>query len=107
MEAFYRSFQEVRTKRFDGLVITGAPIDHLPFEGVTYWDELTEVMDWTQTHVHSTFGVCWGGGNGDGVSFSIGLQKYMLAARRRSVVFPSPEPRPRLALPARVLPTIA
>ena len=61
MEAFYRPFQEVRGETFDGLIITGAPIEHLPFEEVTYWDELTEVMDWTQTNVHSTFGVCWGG----------------------------------------------
>jgi homoserine O-succinyltransferase/O-acetyltransferase len=61
MEAFYRPFQEVKAEKFDGLVITGAPIEHLPFEEVTYWEELTEVMDWTQTNVHSTFGVCWGG----------------------------------------------
>jgi homoserine O-succinyltransferase len=61
MEAFYRPFQEVRGEKFDGLIITGAPIEHLRFEEVTYWDELRQVMDWTQTHVHSTFGVCWGG----------------------------------------------
>jgi homoserine O-succinyltransferase len=63
MEAFYRPFREVLAtgEKFDGLIITGAPIEHLPFEEVTYWDELCAVMDWTQTHVHSTFGVCWGG----------------------------------------------
>ncbi|MXQ07100.1 homoserine O-succinyltransferase [Alphaproteobacteria bacterium GH1-50] len=61
MEAFYRPFQEVRDEKFDGLIITGAPIEHLPFEDVTYWDELVEVMNWTQTNVHMTFGVCWGG----------------------------------------------
>ncbi len=61
MAEFYRPFQDVKDEKFDGLVITGAPIEHLPFEEVTYWDELTEVMDWTQTNVHSTFGVCWGG----------------------------------------------
>ncbi len=61
MEEFYRSFEEVKHQKFDGLIITGAPIEHLPFEDVTYWDELKEVMDWTQTNVHSTFGVCWGG----------------------------------------------
>lgn len=61
MEAFYRPFSEVRDEKFDGLIITGAPIEHLDFEQVTYWDELRQVMDWTQTHVHSTFGVCWGG----------------------------------------------
>ena len=61
MAEFYQPFQEVKDQKFDGLIITGAPIEHLAFEDVTYWDELTEVMDWTQTHVHSTFGVCWGG----------------------------------------------
>jgi len=61
MEAFYRPFQEVKGEKFDGLIITGAPIEHLEFEDVTYWDELREVFDWTQTNVQSTFGVCWGG----------------------------------------------
>ena len=61
MESFYRPFDEVRAEKFDGLIITGAPIEHLEFENVTYWDELKQVMDWTQTNVHSTFGVCWGG----------------------------------------------
>ncbi|MFQ6548058.1 homoserine O-succinyltransferase [Aestuariibius sp. 2305UL40-4] len=61
MAEFYHPFQEVKDQKFDGLIITGAPIEHLPYEEVTYWDELTEVMDWTQTNVHSTFGVCWGG----------------------------------------------
>ncbi|WP_299686837.1 homoserine O-succinyltransferase [uncultured Tateyamaria sp.] len=61
MDSFYRTFRDVRDEKFDGLIITGAPIEHLPFEEVSYWDELCEVMDWTQTHVHSTFGVCWGG----------------------------------------------
>ncbi|MFD1341347.1 homoserine O-succinyltransferase [Litorisediminicola beolgyonensis] len=63
MESFYRPFAEVAAsgEKLDGLIITGAPIEHLPFEEVTYWDELCEVFDWTQGHVHSTFGVCWGG----------------------------------------------
>ncbi|SLN42405.1 Homoserine O-succinyltransferase [Aquimixticola soesokkakensis] len=63
MEEFYRPFAEVAAsgEKLDGLIITGAPIEHLPFEEVTYWDELQEVFAWTQTHVHSTFGVCWGG----------------------------------------------
>ena len=63
MESFYRPFSEVADsgEKFDGLIITGAPIEHLPFNEVTYWPELTQVFDWTQTHVHSTFGVCWGG----------------------------------------------
>ena len=61
MEEFYKTFAEVRDEKFDGLIITGAPIEHLPFYDVTYWDELTQIFDWTQTNVHSTFGVCWGG----------------------------------------------
>ncbi|OOY03032.1 homoserine O-succinyltransferase [Thioclava sp. F28-4] len=63
MEEFYRPFEEVEAtgEKFDGLIITGAPIEHLPFEEVTYWEELKRIFDWTQTHVFSTFGVCWGG----------------------------------------------
>ncbi|HRO14571.1 MAG TPA: homoserine O-succinyltransferase [Paracoccus sp. (in: a-proteobacteria)] len=63
MEAFYRPFAEVQASgdRFDGLIVTGAPVEHLPFEQVTYWDELRRLFDWSRTHVHSTFGVCWGG----------------------------------------------
>ncbi|WP_146585489.1 homoserine O-succinyltransferase [Puniceibacterium confluentis] len=63
METFYRPFTEVEAsgEKFDGLIITGAPIERLEYTDVTYWDELTRVFDWTQTHVHSTFGVCWGG----------------------------------------------
>lgn len=63
MATFYSSFAEVEAsgERFDGLIITGAPIEHLEFEQVTYWNELRRVFDWTQTHVYSTFGVCWGG----------------------------------------------
>ena len=76
MEEFYRPFQEVRDEKFDGLIITGAPIEHLPFQAVTYWDELQEVMDWTQTNVHSTFGVCWGGMAM--INHFHGVEKHML-----------------------------
>ena len=61
MAEFYRPFQEIKDQKFDGLIITGAPIEHLDFGEVTYWDEMKEVFDWTQTNVQSTFGVCWGG----------------------------------------------
>jgi len=60
LEAFYHPFAEIRHNRFDGLIVTGAPIELLPFEEVTYWNELTEIFDWTQTHVHATFAICWG-----------------------------------------------
>ena len=61
MDSFYKSFANGTDQKFDGLIITGAPIEHLDFKDVSYWSELEQIMDWTQTHVHSTFGVCWGG----------------------------------------------
>ncbi|WP_414897650.1 homoserine O-acetyltransferase MetA [Rhodovulum sp. YEN HP10] len=81
MEAFYRPFAEVADsgEKFDGFLITGAPIEHLPFTEVTYWDELTRVFDWTQSHVHSTFGVCWGGMAM--IYHFHGVQKHILPAK--------------------------
>jgi len=79
MEQFYRPFQEVRDEKFDGLIITGAPIEHLAFQDVTYWGELIQVMDWTQTNVHSTFGVCWGGMAM--INHFHGVHKHMLPAK--------------------------
>ncbi len=76
MDEFYRPFSDVRDEKFDGLIITGAPIEHLPFEDVTYWDELKQVFDWTQTNVHSTFGVCWGGMAM--INHFHGVEKHML-----------------------------
>ena len=60
MLAFYKSFDEVRDRTFDGLVITGAPVENLPFEEVDYWPELCRIMEWSKTHVHSTLHICWG-----------------------------------------------
>jgi len=60
LEAFYTTFAEARPRRFDGLIVTGAPVERLPFEAVTYWDELRRVFDWTQSNVTGTFAVCWG-----------------------------------------------
>ncbi len=79
MAEFYRPFQEVKDQKFDGLIITGAPIEHLAFEDVTYWDELREIFDWTQTNVHSTFGVCWGGMAM--INYFHGVDKHMLDAK--------------------------
>jgi homoserine O-succinyltransferase len=79
MDTFYEPFEAVKDQKFDGLIITGAPIEHLPFEEVTYWDELREVMDWTQTNVHSTFGVCWGGMAM--INHFHGVPKHMLTAK--------------------------
>ena len=61
LETFYEPFATARERKFDGLIITGAPIEHLEFEAVDYWPELCEVFDWTRTNVHRTMGICWGG----------------------------------------------
>ena len=58
--SFYRDWEDIRSEKFDGFLITGAPVETMPFEEVTYWDELRRVLDWTQTHVHGCFTVCWG-----------------------------------------------
>ncbi|MFK7869586.1 MAG: homoserine O-succinyltransferase [Roseobacter sp.] len=81
MDAFYRSFAEVEAsgEKFDGLIITGAPIEHLEFKDVTYWAEMERVFAWTQSHVHSTFGVCWGGMAM--INHFHGVQKHMLAEK--------------------------
>ncbi|SHI42204.1 homoserine O-succinyltransferase [Palleronia salina] len=79
METFYRPFQDVRDEKFDGVIITGAPIEHLDFGDVTYWDELRQVFDWTQTNVHATFGVCWGGMAM--INHFHGVPKHLLGAK--------------------------
>ncbi len=81
MEAFYRPFAEVAEsgEKYDGLIITGAPIEHLEFDEVTYWDELHRVFEWTQTNVHSTFGVCWGGMAM--INHFHGVRKHMLVKK--------------------------
>lgn len=58
--AFYKTFDEVRNNTYDGMIITGAPVEKLKFEDVDYWPELCEIMEWTKTNVHSTFHICWG-----------------------------------------------
>ncbi len=58
--SFYSNFQDIKDSKFDGLIITGAPIEHLEFEEVNYWEELREVFEWSKTNVHSTLAVCWG-----------------------------------------------
>lgn len=73
---FYKTFDEIKNQNFDGLVITGAPVEHLPFEEVEYWDELCEIMEWSKTHVHSTFHICWGAQAG--LYYHFGIKKYPL-----------------------------
>ena len=60
MLAFYKTFADVKHRNFDGLIITGAPVEHLAFEEVDYWPELCEIMEWSKHHVHSTLHICWG-----------------------------------------------
>ena len=60
LQAFYKPFEAFKDRNFDGCIITGAPVEHLPFEEVDYWEELCALMDWTKKHVHSTFHICWG-----------------------------------------------
>ena len=74
--AFYTTFDKVKDRYFDGLVITGAPVEMLEFEEVEYWDELCEIMEWSTTHVHSTFHICWGAQAG--LYYHFGVQKKTL-----------------------------
>ena len=60
LNKFYQKFEEIRNQKFDGFIITGAPVEQIPFEEVDYWDELTEIMEWTKTNVTSTLHLCWG-----------------------------------------------
>ena len=76
MGQFYKPFSAVRDEKFDGLIITGAPIEHLDFQDVTYWPEMVEVMNWTQSHIHATLGVCWGGMAM--INYLHGVKKYEL-----------------------------
>ena len=59
MLAFYKSFNDIKDEFFDGMIITGAPVEHMPFEEVEYWEELCQILEWTKTHVYSTFHICW------------------------------------------------
>jgi homoserine O-succinyltransferase len=58
--SFYKTWDEIKHRKFDGFIITGAPVEMLDYEDVTYWDELKQILDWTTTHVHSTLNICWG-----------------------------------------------
>ena len=74
--AFYKTFDDVKHQTFDGMIITGAPVENMPFEEVEYWDELCEIMEWTKTHVHSTFHICWGAQAG--LYYHYGINKHPL-----------------------------
>ena len=76
---FYGTFDDVRRKKYDGFIITGAPVELLDFEDVAYWQELTEIMDWSLTHVYSTFHICWGAQAA--LYYHYGVPKYSLDAK--------------------------
>lgn len=74
--AFYKTFDELKDRKFDGMVITGAPVENMAFEDVDYWPELCRIMEWTKTNVHSTFHICWGAQAG--LYYHYGIQKHPL-----------------------------
>ena len=76
MVEFYKTFDDIKDENFDGFIITGAPVEHLEFEDVAYWDELCRIMDWTKTHVHSTFHICWAAQAA--LYYHYGIPKYPL-----------------------------
>ncbi len=76
MLSFYKTFDEVKHKKYDGLIITGAPVEHMEFEDVEYWDELCEIMEWSKTHVTSTLHICWGAQAG--LYYHFGIKKHPL-----------------------------
>ena len=79
LNKFYLTFDQVKEKKYDGMIITGAPVEQMEFEEVDYWQELTEIMEWTKTHVHSTLHLCWGAQAG--LYYHYGLQKSPLSAK--------------------------
>ena len=76
MLAFYKTFDEVKHRNFDGMVITGSPVEHMPFEEVDFWEELCTIMEWSKTHVTSTFHICWGAQAG--LYYHYGINKHQI-----------------------------
>ena len=83
LETFYRTFEDIENEHYDGLSITGAPVELMEFEEVDYWDELCRIMDWSSTHVHSTLHICWGAQAG--LYYHYGIQKYRLPKKASGV----------------------
>ena len=79
MLAFYKHFSDIKDRNFDGMIITGAPVEQMPFEEVEYWDELCHIMEWSKTHVHSTFHICWGAQAA--LYYHFGIEKVPLAKK--------------------------
>ncbi len=83
MLEFYHSFDELKDQKFDGMIITGAPVELLDFEEVEYWDELSRIMEWTKTHVHSTFHICWAAQAA--LYYHYGIPKHLLPEKLSGV----------------------
>ena len=81
--AFYKEFSDVKDRYFDGLIITGAPVEQMEFEEVNYWDELVEIMEWSKTHVHSTLHICWGAQAG--LYYHYGIKKHLMEEKLSGV----------------------
>ncbi len=92
LEAFYKTFEEIRSERFDGMIITGAPVEQMAYEDVDYWPELCAVMDYSRTHVYSTMHICWGAQAA--LYYHYGIPKYPVA-KKVFGVFPHRVTRPR------------
>lgn len=83
LDSFYKTFDEIKGQKFDGLIITGAPVEMMDFEEVAYWKELAEIMEWSKTHVFSTLHICWGAQAG--LYYHYGIPKYPLSAKKFGV----------------------
>ena len=79
LNRFYETFDNVKEQRFDGFIITGAPVEQMPFEEVDYWEELKEIMEWTKSHVTSTIHLCWGAQAG--LYYHYGIDKVLLPTK--------------------------
>lgn len=83
LDSFYRTFDEIKDNKYDGMIITGAPLEDFEFEDVAYWEELTKIMDWTTTHVHCTYFLCWGAYAG--LYYFYGIKPYHLESKLSGV----------------------
>lgn len=95
LSSFYTTFDQIKDKKYDGMIITGAPVENLDFTDVDYWDELCQIMEWTKTHVHSTLHICWGAQAG--LYYHYGIPKYTLE-KKLFGVFPHTILRPQSPL---------
>ena len=95
MRAFYRAFEDMREEKFDGMIITGAPVEHLDYQDVNYWDEISDIFAWARTHVTSTLYICWAAQAG--LYYHYGVPKYPLSQKMFGI-FPQQPLLPRLPI---------